>query len=86
MVGVIKTILILVLIYYGLKILTRLFAPLLVRYVAKKAEQKINEQFGRQHQTNTSAREGETTIDHQPKHRKTSSNKVGEYIDFEEVD
>ena len=86
MVGVIKTILIIILIYYGLKILTRLFAPLLVRYVAKKAEQKINQQFGKQYQNNTSSKVGETTIDHQPKQRKSSSKNVGEYIDFEEVD
>ena len=45
-VGLVKMILILMLIYFGVKILARLFAPFLVKYVAKKAEQRFGDQFG----------------------------------------
>lgn len=50
--GFVKIILIILLIYYGIKILSRLFAPLLVKYVAKKAEQRFGGQFGQQPQQN----------------------------------
>jgi len=84
--GVVKIILILLLIYYGVKILSRIFAPLLVRYVAKKAEQKFGDQFGqsqrRQQEQNP---EGEITIDKIPK-SKSSNKTAGEYVDYEEID
>lgn len=83
--GVLRTIAIIILVIYGLRILSRLFAPLLLRYVAKKAEKKFSEQF-KQHAQNQKQqpREGETVIDKGPTTK--TSKKVGEYIDFEEVD
>nr|WP_298420597.1 DUF4834 family protein [uncultured Kordia sp.] len=85
LINLLRTIAIIILVIYGLRILGRLFGPLLLRYVAKKAEKKFSEQF-KQHAKNQqqSPREGETVID---KGSKTKpSKKVGEYIDFEEVD
>ena len=87
--GLLRTILIILLFYFGFKILARLFAPLLLRFVAKKAEQKFGGQFGGfNNQTNQSQKqkEGETVIDKMPKQNKTSNEKVGEYIDYEELD
>ncbi len=82
--GVLKVILILLLIYYGLKILTRLFGPLLLKYVTKKAGEKFQQQF-QQHQQPQSSPNGEVTIDKKPK--QNSNNKdIGEYIDYEEID
>lgn len=83
--GVLRTIAIIILVIYGLRILGRLFAPFMLRYVAKKAEKRFSEQF-KQHAQNQQQqqREGETVIDKGPT-RKTTK-KVGEYIDFEEVD
>ncbi len=82
--GVLKVILIIVLIYYGLKILTRLFGPLLFKYVTKKAGEKFQQHFG-QYQQPQQSTDGEVTIEKKPK--QNSSNKdVGEYIDYEEVD
>ncbi|AXT59364.1 DUF4834 family protein [Aquimarina sp. AD10] len=82
--GVLKVIFILVLIYYGLKVLTRLFGPVLLRYVTKKAGEKFQQQFNQQTPPRQST-DGEVTIDKKPK--QNSSNKdVGEYIDFEEID
>ncbi|MCF7569067.1 DUF4834 family protein [Sabulilitoribacter arenilitoris] len=87
-VGLVKTLLIIMLIYFGVKILSRLFAPFLVKYVAKKAEQRFGDQFGqfqRKPQQEKPKREGEVTIDKIP-NTKTSNNDVGDYVDFEEVE
>ncbi|MUU77322.1 DUF4834 family protein [Winogradskyella endarachnes] len=86
-----RTILIILLVYYGFKILSRLFAPLLVRFVAKKAEQKFGQQFGgfqnpNQQRQQARQKEGETVIDKMPNKNKSSNQKVGEYIDYEEID
>lgn len=81
--GLLKTIAIIILVYYVVKILSRIFAPFLIRYVAKKAERKFTEQF-KQHAANQRQKEGEVTIERAPK--TNTSKKVGEYIDFEEID
>ncbi|MEM6894025.1 MAG: DUF4834 family protein [Bacteroidota bacterium] len=80
------TILILVLVYYSLKLLLRWFGPKLFAFAMKKAEQKF---AGQAYQSQTSDyqktnRDGETTIHSRPAQRKPSK-KVGEYIDFEEI-
>ncbi|WP_179344826.1 DUF4834 family protein [Winogradskyella ursingii] len=89
--GLLRTILIILLLYFGFKILARLFAPLLMRFVAKKAEEKFGQQFGgRPHPNQTrkqqKQKEGETVIDKMPNQDKSSNEKVGEYIDYEEID
>ncbi len=86
-VGLLKTLLIIILVYLGVKSLARLFAPFLLRFVAKKAEQR----FGGNFQTNdysqkSSVKEGETVIDKMPNPQKKSNDTVGEYIEYEEVD
>ncbi|MDO5975837.1 DUF4834 family protein [Flavivirga jejuensis] len=85
--GFIRMILIILLIYFGVKILSRLLAPLLVKYVAKKAEQRFGEQFGQfgKQQQQQQKKEGEVTIDKIPKSR-TSNKDVGDYVDYEEID
>jgi hypothetical protein len=84
--GVLRVILIILLIYYGLKILSRLFAPILIKYVAKKAEERFGGQFGQYQQPKKEqTKEGEVTIDKAPK-TTTSNKKVGEYVDYEEID
>jgi len=82
--GVLKVILILLLIYYGLKIVTRLFGPLLLKYVTKKAGEKFQEQF-QQYQQPQSSPNGKVTIDKQPE-KKSDNKNIGEYIDYEEID
>ncbi|MGK0430016.1 MAG: hypothetical protein ACJARX_001689 [Psychroserpens sp.] len=85
--GFVRTILIIVLVWYGIKILTRLFAPFLMRYMSNKVKQKFEGQFGQQQQRQQSQqKEGETVIDKIPNKDTLSNNKVGEYIDFEDVD
>ena len=84
--GFVRTILIIVLVWYGVKILSRLFAPYLVRYVAKKAEQKFGQQFNQQSPQRPKEKEGETSIDKMPNKNTSGNKKVGEYVDYEEID
>ncbi|MBN4085126.1 DUF4834 family protein [Flavobacteriaceae bacterium AH-315-B10] len=81
--GLLKTILIIVLVYYGFKILSRLFAPLLMRFVVKKAGQQFNQH---QRQQQPKQKEGEVSVDKIPKQNKTSNKDVGEYVDYEEIE
>lgn len=83
--GFLKTLLILILIYYGLKILMRFLAPFLIKKVVDKMHKKAKEHFGNQQQK-TTVQEGETVIDKKPKTTKQSNKDVGEYVDFEEVE
>ena len=86
--GFLRTILIILLIYYGIKILSRLFAPYFMKYVSKKVEKKFGQQFGGnyQYKQEPPKKEGEVTIDKIPKREPTSNKKVGEYVDFEEIE
>ena len=83
--GFLRMVLIILLIYYGVKILSRLFAPLLIKYVAKKAEQKFGGPFQQRYQQETPKKEGEVTIDKMPNSKSTNKD-VGEYVDYEEID
>jgi Domain of unknown function (DUF4834) len=85
--GFVRTILIILLVWYGVKILSRVFAPVLMRYVAKKAQQKFGQQFN-QHQKPAPKpkKDGEISIDKMPNKDKTSNKDVGEYVDYEEID
>jgi len=85
--GLLKTILFILLFYYGFKIVSRLFAPLMLKYLSKKAEQRFGGQFrdfGRQQQE-PKRKEGEISIDKMPS-KKSSNKSVGEYVDYEEID
>jgi hypothetical protein len=84
--GLLKIILIIILVYYTLKLLARIFAPFLFKYAAKKFEQKFGNSYN-YHSKDSSKqqKEGETVIDSIPKQQKSNKN-VGEYIDFEEID
>ncbi|WP_232817811.1 DUF4834 family protein [Winogradskyella tangerina] len=89
--GLLRTILIILLVWFGLRILARLFAPVLMKFVAKKAEERFGQQFGgfqnqAQQREEQKRKAGETVIDKMPQQNKPSNEKVGEYIDFEEID
>ena len=87
-VGLIRTILIIMSIYFGIKILARLFTPFLMKFVAKKAEQRFGDQFGQFQKARPQEKrkkEGEIIIDKIP-NTKTSNKDVGDYVDYEEID
>lgn len=84
-----KTVLIIIMVYYLFKILTRLFAPKIINYAAKKTEAHFKEQFGQFKQQSPShgeERVGDVIIEKKPTKKSTTSENVGDYIDFEEID
>lgn len=83
-----KTILIILLVYYLLKILARWFAPKIFSYAAKKTEERFRESFGdfSNQQKTQDEQIGDVIIEKKPTKQKNSSKKVGEYIEFEELD
>lgn len=83
-IGVLNTIFIIMLIYYGLKFIGRFLIPIFFQKVVKNAEEKFRQQQGFQDHKKT--REGETIIDRKPNNQGKSNNNVGEYIDYEEID
>ena len=85
-VGLARMLLWIVGIYFLIKILSRIFAPVLLKFAAKKMEKKFGEQFGQYQQQPTQQKEGETVIDKIPTKKTTSNKTVGEYIDYEEID
>lgn len=83
--GFLRTILILILVYYALKWLGRILFPVLFQKAMKNFEEKARQQQGRTNSTEN-VKEGETVIDRRPKPERESNKNVGEYVDFEEID
>ncbi|MGS2763644.1 DUF4834 family protein [Sinomicrobium sp. M5D2P9] len=90
-----RTIAFIIVFYYLFRFLARMFGPMLFRYASKKAQEKYQ---GQHHQNRSHGagkrempKEGEVVIEDTPesirKQRTSKSGKkVGEYIDFEEID
>lgn len=79
--GFVKTLLWILAFYYIFKFLARLFFPVLI----KKAVQKAEEQFKQQYQNQTNSTDFNSNVT--PKSDKPrETKKVGEYIDYEEIE
>ncbi|RNL80662.1 DUF4834 family protein [Sinomicrobium pectinilyticum] len=89
-----RTIAFIVIFYYLFRFLARMFGPMLFRYASKKAQEKYQEQHRNRTQgggRREMPQEGEVVIENTPENirkQRTSKSgkKVGEYIDFEEID
>jgi len=79
--GFLRTIAIIVLVYYGLKYLMRFLAPFLIQHMAKK----MTNQFQNQHQKEPKKPEGEVTVKGTQSKKPKFSDKDGEYVDYEEI-
>ncbi len=84
LVGFARTLLIIAVIYYGIKLFSKYVLPLLVDKGLKNMQQKMQDQ---QRQDQRSSRpDGEVTIENNKRNSKSSSQNQGDYVDFEEVD
>ena len=81
LVGLLKTLLIIILFYTVFKYLLRLLSPFFLRSIARKMER----QFNQNEQPINAQKEGQVSIEKMP-HKETSNKDVGEYIDYEEID
>jgi hypothetical protein len=79
-----RTLFIIILIYYGIRFFTRYVLPLLVDKGIKNMQQKMQDQ---QRQSQRSTRQpGDVTIEYNNRSNKNSGQNNGDYVDFEEVD
>ena len=78
--GLIKGILIFLIVYYTLRFIFKLIAPLLIKNFISKVQRKSRPNEPRKQEGEISIKKNNKSSD------KKSSSNVGEYIDFEEID
>ena len=83
--GLLRTLLIILLIYYGLKLVARFAFPMVMKRFGKNMEKRFNEQKAQFNKDQQQTKVGETVIDKAPRQDQSNKN-VGEYVDFEDVD
>ena len=86
LVNFIRTILIIVIIYYALKFIGRIVFPMFFKRMMNNVEKKFNDQQFNNSTSERKVKEGETIIDKTPNQSSKSNNDVGEYVDYEDVD
>lgn len=84
LVNFLRTIIIIAIIYYGIRLFTRYVLPLLVDKGIKNMQQKMQEQH--RHKQHSTRPDGEVTIERNKRNSGDSQQNKGEYVDFEEVD
>ena len=88
--GFLRTILIILLIYYMLKLFAKWFGPKIFGYAARRTERHFKERFeqfqGYQNHEET-INVGEISIDKKTvQKKKKNSEQLGEFLDFEEIE
>lgn len=78
-----KTILIILLVYFGLRLLAKYFGPLILKYVFKKVQKNMENQFNPPHQE---PRNEPKRSRRSFKSNTNAKSKVGEYVDYEEIE
>ncbi|MDG1573036.1 DUF4834 domain-containing protein [Robiginitalea sp. M366] len=84
--GILQTVLIVFLVYYALVLLGRILRPWLRAYARKKAEAYFGQAFGNQPSGEDTEPVGKVTVQQKPDRKPRSTEKVGEYIAYEEID
>jgi hypothetical protein len=85
LVNFIRTIIIIVAIYFAIKLFTRFVLPLILENKIRQMQKNMNDRSSRQN--NRGKREGEVTIDYGSQNNNSAhQHNEGEYVDFEEVD
>lgn len=75
--SLLRTLAIIILCYYLFKFLMRIFAPIIMQKAVNKMQEKMQEQYNKQQQQNTTTQ----STQFQSKEKE----KVGDYIDYEEI-
>lgn len=83
-----RTILIILLVIYGLKFVARYILPYVLTRAVKKAQQRAQQNQNTYNSPSEDIPVGETVIDKSSLKNKASKTKddLGEYVDYEEVD
>ncbi len=83
--GFLKMVLYIILFYYLFKFVARLLFPILVKKAVNHAEESFKRQYERQH-TEYQKKEGDISIDPSTMPKPRQRKKVGEYVDYEEIE
>ena len=83
--GLLKTIAILIIVYYILKFFSKYIAPIFLKKVISNVEKKFREQQQNQYNSTPEGKVGETVIEKKPSVKNEGNKNVGEYVDYEEV-
>ena len=78
--GLLNTILVIIIIYYAIKLAARFLGPLLLKYAVNKVEKKVKNQYQQQQNQETKRQQANSTKVN------PSTEDLGEYIDFEEIE
>ncbi|MDG2194133.1 MAG: DUF4834 family protein [Polaribacter sp.] len=81
-----RTILILITIYYVFKLIARYVLPFFLKRFIHKMQDKAQQQQYKNQQQETNVNVGETSIDKKPNQQHQGNKSVGEYVDYEEID
>lgn len=82
--GLLKTLLVIIVISYVIRILRYYLTPIFKLFIARKVEQQFRNRYNNSSNQKTH-KTGETIIDKMPNNKK-SNDGVGEYVDYEEVE
>ncbi len=82
-IGFLRTVVVLLVIFYAVRLITRFVVPLLFQKTIKDMQAKMHQQM--RDQQRQGKREGEVTIERNQNQNNRNS-QTGEYVDFEEVD
>ncbi len=80
-----KVLAIILLTYFLIKYLFRIFAPFLIKRFISKMQKQFNSQY-KYHPRKESKREGEVSIEKKNKSKIKNDKNLGEYVDFEEIE
>ncbi len=83
-VSFLRTLLIIMVIWYGFRLVSRYVLPLLMNKTMKNMQSRMEEQFRQQQRSQRS--EGEVTLENKRNKNNPAKNNEGEYVDFEEVE
>jgi len=84
LVGFVRTIVVIAVIYFIIRIFSRYVIPLLFEKKLKDMQNKMQQQQKQQQRSNRN--EGEVTIEYDQKNKKGNNGNEGEYVDFEEIE
>ncbi|RZJ28540.1 MAG: DUF4834 domain-containing protein [Flavobacterium sp.] len=79
--GFIETLFYIILFYYIFKFVMRLLLPAMLKKAVEKAEDNLRRHSGQQHYN-----PGQTTYNAPKPEKPRETKKVGEYVDFEEIE
>jgi sortase (surface protein transpeptidase) len=77
--SLLRTLAIIILSYYLFKFLIRIFAPIIMQKAVNKMQEKMQEQYNKQQQ------QQQNTTDQSTHFQSKEKEKVGDYIDYEEI-